>query len=79
MTQVATPELSVWLPQVVIPPPVKATVPVGLEPPLTVAVKVTGFPTIEGLGEDPSAVPVVRVFTVWLTVPLLAALVPLPL
>ena len=75
MVQVATPEpLSVWDPQPVMPPPEKATVPVGLEPPVTVAVKVTLWPTIEGFCEDPSAVVVVRALTVWLTVPKLPLL-----
>ena len=75
MVQVATPEpLSVWDPQPVMPPPEKATVPVGLEPPVTVAVKVTLWPTVEGFGEDPRAVVVVRALTVWLTVLLLPVL-----
>ena len=34
-----------------MPPPVKATVPVGFEP-VTVAVKVTLWPKVEGFGED---------------------------
>ena len=56
--QVATPDVSGWVSQPVMPPPEKATVPpsgVGV----TVAVKVTLCPTFEGFGEDPSAVPVV--------------------
>ena len=53
MVQVASSEtLSVAAPQPVIglAPSVKATVPVRLVP-LTVAVKVTGLPTVEGLPE----------------------------
>ena len=39
------------------------------------AVKVTLWPTVEGLGEDPRVVLVVprAVLTVWLTVPVLVA------
>ncbi len=53
MVQVATPEpLSATLPQpvIVLAPSEKATVPARLEP-LTVAVKVTLWPTVEGLPE----------------------------
>ena len=48
---------------------------------VTVAVKVTLCPTFEGFGEDPRAVPVpVRAaLTVWLTVPVLVALLVSPL
>jgi hypothetical protein len=45
------------------PPSLKVTVPVGV-PPVTVAVKVTAWPNVLGLGEDVSAVADV----VWLTV-----------
>ena len=78
MVQVASSEtLSVAAPQPVIglAPSVKATVPARLVP-LTVAVKVTGLPTVEGLPEvltvvvvEPSAA-----LTVWLTVPKLPLL-----
>ena len=51
--QVATPEPSSgWAAQPVMPPPVKATVPVGFAVPETVAVKVTGPRTVEGFSED---------------------------
>ena len=57
--QVAAPERSSgWVPQVVMPPPVKATVPasgVGV----TVAVKVTLWPTVEEGAEETTAVLVV--------------------
>ncbi len=79
VAQVATPPLRVWASHPVMPVPVKATVPVGLEPPLTVAVKVTLWPTVEGLAEELTAVVVVTLFTVWLTVPKLVPLVVSPL
>ena len=62
--QVATPDpFTGWVPHVVMPPPVKATVPVGLAP-VTVAVKVTFCPTVEGFGEDARLVFDVTGFTV---------------
>ena len=42
-------------PLIVVPPSLKATVPVGTEP-VTVAVKLTLLPTVEGLSELASAV-----------------------
>ena len=51
-----------------MPPPVNATVPVGLDP-LTVAVKVTLWPNVEGFCEDTTTVPEVAALTVWDTVP----------
>ena len=54
--QVATLEVSGWDPQPVMPPPEKATVPVGLEPPVTVAVKVTLEPTAREAAEAVNAV-----------------------
>jgi hypothetical protein len=43
----------------------KSTVPVGLDP-VTVAVSVTDWPTVDGLSEDPSPVVVVA-WTVWVS------------
>ena len=78
--QVATPAVTVLAPQpvIVVPLSEKATVP-PLGVGVTVAVKVTLWPTIEGFGEDTTWVLVAVVFTVWLTVPLLAALLVSPL
>ena len=51
--QVATPEPSSGCAsQPLTPPPEKSTVPVGLVPSVTVAVKVTLWPNVEGLDED---------------------------
>ncbi len=50
-------------PAIALPPSVNATLPVGATP-LTVAVKVTLAPTIDGLTELESDVPVPDVFTV---------------
>jgi hypothetical protein len=47
------------------PPSLKSTVPVGLDP-VTVAVSVTDWPTVDGLSEDPSPVVVVA-WTVWVS------------
>src|SRR6266446_9539513 len=65
------PWLSVWVPQpeMVVPPTLKLTVPVGMPDPLpvtlTVAVKVTGWPNTDGLIEEATVVLVEALFTVW--------------
>jgi hypothetical protein len=53
----------------VVDPSLKVTVPLGLPPkaPVTVAVKVTACPLVDGFGEDVSFVVVVALFTVRLT------------
>lgn len=67
----AWPELRVCVPQaeMFVPPSLKATVPGGVPEPgataLTVAVKVTEVPRIEGLAEELSPVVVSALFTVW--------------
>ena len=77
--QVATPDpFTGWVPHVVMPPPVKATVPVGLAP-VTVAVKVTFCPTVEGFAEDTMPVLEPAMFTLWLTVLVLVVLSASPL
>ena len=60
MEQVATSAVSVTpsQPVIVLPLSKKSTVPVGLEP-VTVAVKRTLWPTVEGFSEDPRVVVVV--------------------
>ena len=78
MVQVATSEpLSATLPQplIVLAPSEKATVPARLEP-LTVAVKVTLWPKVEGLPEVLTVVVVepCAALTVWFTVPKLPLL-----
>ena len=83
MVQVATSEpLSATLPQplIVLAPSAKATVPARLEP-LTVAVKVTLWPKVEGLPEVTTTVVVVprAASTVWLTVPVLVSKLVSPL
>jgi hypothetical protein len=50
-------------PEIELPPSVKLTVPVGLLP-VTVAVKVTPAPTIEGFAELESEVEAVALFTI---------------
>ncbi len=84
MVQVATPEpLSATPPQpvIVLPPSEKATVPARLGPGVTVAVKVTLWPTVEGLPEVLTVVVVepCAALTVWLTVPVLPLLLVSPL
>jgi hypothetical protein len=65
--------LRVPVPRVVLPS-VKVTVPVGVPPAEeTVAVKVTGWPKVEGVREELTVVLVVVLLTVWLTLPLLVA------
>lgn len=69
--KVATPpELRVPVPSVV-PPSLKVTLPVGVGPvaAVTVAVKVTDVPCVAGLAEEPSAVEVEALLTVWVSVP----------
>ena len=64
VVQVAMPDpLSGWAPQPVMPPPVKATVPVGFEP-VTVAVKVTLWPDRGGVHRGRDAGADVKAFTV---------------
>jgi hypothetical protein len=55
---------------------VNPTVPVGDDPPLTVAVKVTDWPTVDGFRFDATAVVVTPLLTTWppLNVPLLPPL-----
>ncbi len=69
VAKVATPlALSVPVPSVVAPS-LKVTVPVGVPPaPVTVAVKVTDWPKVEGLADEPSAVVVSALATVRLKV-----------
>ncbi len=72
VTQVATPETKVWelQPEMLVPPDLKLTVPVGAAPPpLTVAVRVVGFPVEVGEGVALRTVVEVPVLTVWETVP----------
>ena len=62
VVKVACPPLSVPVPSVVAPS-LKVTVPVGVPPPLvgvTVAVKVTGWPTLLGFCDDANVVVVAR-------------------
>jgi|SRR6266404_4715244 len=65
------PWLSVWVPQpeMVVPPTLKLTVPVGMPDPLpvtlTVAVKVTDWPNTDVPAEDVTAVLVEAWFTAW--------------
>ena len=77
-TGVAAPKMVVGVAQV--PPSMSVTDPVvtGLAPDVTVAVKVTDWPKVEGLGVEPSAVDVLAWLTVWLTLPLLVAKLALP-
>jgi hypothetical protein len=57
VVQVAVPLPTGWAPQPLIddPPSLKSTVPDGLDP-VTVAVKVTGCPAVEGFCEGTTAV-----------------------
>src|SRR5437879_2273519 len=59
------------------------TVPVGVPAPgavtLIVAVKVTFWPDVDGLAEETRAVVLLALFTVWVSIPLLAAKLPSPL
>ncbi|GAA5610958.1 hypothetical protein Spla01_02105 [Streptomyces platensis] len=61
----------------------KVTVPVGVPAPgatgATVAVKVTGWPTADGSGAEVTVVVVDALLTVWVSVPLDGAKLPLPL
>jgi len=80
---VATPEVNDPVPSVVAPS-LNVTVPVGVpvlavEASLTVAVNVTDCPKTDGSGEEPSAVVVFAVLTVWETGGLVLALKLLPL
>jgi hypothetical protein len=64
-------------PLIVVPFDVNPTVPVGDDPPVTVAVKVTDCPKVEGFRLEPTLVVVaVLLFTTWppLRVPLLLEL-----
>jgi hypothetical protein len=49
----------------VVPLEVNTTVPVGDEPPLTVAVKVTDWPAVDGFTLEPTAVAVLTLLTTW--------------
>ncbi len=69
VVKVATPPLRVPVPSVVAPSK-KVTVPVAgpePDPGVTVAVKVTDWPVLEGFWLEVSAVVVERRFTVWLS------------
>jgi len=60
----ALPLLSVPVPRVV-EPSLKVTVPMGVPPPdVTVAVKVTAAPSVDGFREEANAVELVACFTV---------------
>lgn len=48
-----------------VAPSRKVTVPVGIPVLLTVAVKMTACPTMDGFAEEPSTVVVGAMFTVW--------------
>jgi len=68
--KVAVPTLlSVPVPIVVLPS-MKLTVPLGVTPvdEVTVAVKVTSCPTLDGFGAEPSTAVVMALFTVWVKV-----------
>ena len=58
VTNVAEPPVNVTSGEIAIPPSRKITDPDGLFGPVTVAVRVTGCPTVDGLGEDASVVDV---------------------
>ena len=66
-------------------PSKNSTVPVGVPPPtgVTVAVRLTDWPNVEGLVEEVNVVEVgdatTGVLTVWLTVPVLVAFLASPL
>ncbi len=73
--------LSIAVPRVTVPL-VKVTVPVGLGPlPLTVAVKVTGWPDTDVLGADTTVVVLLMTLglTTCVTIPLLLRKLPSPL
>ena len=75
VVRVATPlAFKVALPSCDVPS-MKVTVPVGIPAPgltaLTVAVKVTNWPTAEELADDESVVVVLAWLTIWLTIELL--------
>ena len=78
--QVAVPPLSATAlqPLIALPPSVKLTLPVGALP-VTVAVKVTLAPTVDGLSELDTVVVVATAFTTCASAALTeAALLPLP-
>jgi hypothetical protein len=55
-------------------PSVKVTVPTGTPPPeVTLAVKVTECPNVDGLGDELTVVVVAKFCTTWTVLPLLAA------
>ena len=60
---------------ITVAPSLNCTLPAGISGPgqLTVAVKVTGVPLVEGLAEEEIAVDVAALFTVCVKVPLLGA------
>lgn len=65
--KVATPPLNVAAPRVVLPS-VNVTVPVGVPlAAVTVALKVTGCPAVEGFWEEVRAVVLAILLTVWLS------------
>ena len=65
----------------VVEPALKVTVPVGVPPDeVTVAVKVTDWPKVDGFTDDVSDVEVLAAFTVWVrTGEVLPRMLPLPL
>ena len=62
-------------PEIALPPSVKATLPVGAVP-VTVAVKVTLLPTIDGFAELARVVPLVALLTACTNVVLVDPLLP---
>ena len=71
---VAVPVADSGLVPMLIVPLRNVTVPVGVPAPgavtVTVAVKVTGCPTADGLGDEVTIVDVLALLTTWLTAPL---------
>ena len=66
LLKVAWPLLSGLVASVVVPS-LNVTVPVGVPLPLTVAVKVTCWPNVDGFDDDVSVVVVLLLFTVCVT------------
>ena len=63
-----------------VDPSSKVTMPVGVGgPPVTVAVKVTDWPGVEGLGDEVSTVLDAKAWTFWTIATLPAGKVPSPL
>src|SRR5688572_31266336 len=79
---VATPTLKATGAPTGVPLSRNCTVPLGVPAPgataLTVAVKVTACPTTDGLTDEVTAVVVLALITVWMTLPALARKLPSP-